>query len=967
MKFNRTFTLITGFLLLFGFVLKAQKIEIGEIKNSIAEFKKDPKGPYQQLMWFCPDGSRVPPKQRCAEKGGVQRAVYKAWVDTLAKRNHIFLGQILAATAFEQFLDQPKHYSRMKQYQLEQYLQAVDNGWILRKAVYYRGAFQDEDENEWGKNFLTWMLHDTALISSHYLMVKQLAGVIPHQNENSNVQKVRSLSKEIADSVPAFMNLRVKIHGQPDASDLKSVKVFKRTYGSALPENMKLKLDGLIDELGILHKPADWAELNVYAKQLGIKTAAGSLIQHAVVQLTGSVEPAEKVKIASQLLLDIRKLIIATPEKSRLAMIDCANKTESLLFGQVQRWETPSLWQVLNKDYYLTMAATGSGFLELWEWDQIQKTMLPPNGESISLATLENFMIQTRRVVEWGTAIVRATYGSEMKEFEVFEPLATGFADDIIRSSVLLYLGDHVGMLGKLFYAYSSLSNAFLDIPNQSQIRGLNPGFAKGELVVADSPEGIEIDASKIYVFLYPPADLKPVAGIATVSEGNLVSHVQLLARNLGIPNAVVSQSNLNDLRKYSGKEVFYAVSNKGTVIMKLATEMSDEEKLLFEIKKRTEDKIRVPVERMDLKQQTVLNLRKVNARSSGILCGPKAANLGQLKLLFPDQVVEGLVVPFGVFRQHMEQPMPGTDGSYWAHLTHTFQQAAAMGSSGKSKTEIDQYILGRLEILRKAILDMPLLESFTRDFKVQFESVLGKPLGSLPVFLRSDTNMEDLKDFTGAGLNLTLFNVLDEQKIMKGIRQVWASPYSERSFRWRQSYLLNPESVYPSILVIPSVDVDYSGVLITKGLASGNDADLTIAFSRGAGGAVDGQAAESYLLSSNGANILLAPAREAVYNLLPASGGTGKAFTGFEKPIMNQMNLNEIRNFAALLKQKMQESRGMQGPFDVELGFLQDKLWLFQVRPFVENRNANGSAYLESITPVIDGTKRVPLKQNMP
>ena len=83
----------------------------------------------------------------------------------------------------------------------------------------------------------------------------------------------------------------------------------------------------------------------------------------------------------------------------------------------------------------------------------------------------------------------------------------------------------------------------------------------------------------------------------------------------------------------------------------------------------------------------------------------------------------------------------------------------------------------------------MPFLPEFEADLKAQFRNILGKEIGSLPVFLRSDTNMEDLKDFTGAGLNLTLFNVVDVDKIFKGIREVWASPYSERRFRWRQSF----------------------------------------------------------------------------------------------------------------------------------------------------------------------------------
>ena len=178
----------------------------------------------------------------------------------------------------------------------------------------------------------------------------------------------------------------------------------------------------------------------------------------------------------------------------------------------------------------------------------------------------------------------------------------------------------------------------------------------------------------------------------------------------------------------------------------------------------------------------------------------------------------------------------------------------------------------------------------------MSFTKILGKDLGSIPVFLRSDTNMEDLKDFTGAGLNLTLFNVLDKEKILNGVKEVWASPYTERSFKWRQKYLLNPENVFPSILVIPSVDVDYSGVLITKGINSGNDEDLTVAFSRGAGGAVDGQSAETYTIMNEGGYRLLAPARETYYNSLPATGGTGKQTATFEHSVLNRKNIDEIR-----------------------------------------------------------------------
>lgn len=120
-----------------------------------------------------------------------------------------------------------------------------------------------------------------------------------------------------------------------------------------------------------------------------------------------------------------------------------------------------------------------------------------------------------------------------------------------------------------------------------------------------------------------------------TVSEGNLVSHVQLLARNLGIPNAALSSDNLKSLEKYANKNVFYAVSNKGNVILKLENDMSDEEQKLFNKKERTKNMITVPTDKLRLDVSKIINMKDVKASDSGILCGPKAANLGELKTYF--------------------------------------------------------------------------------------------------------------------------------------------------------------------------------------------------------------------------------------------------------------------------------------------------------------------------------------------
>jgi phosphoenolpyruvate synthase/pyruvate phosphate dikinase len=333
---------------------------------------------------------------------------------------------------------------------------------------------------------------------------------------------------------------------------------------------------------------------------------------------------------------------------------------------------------------------------------------------------------------------------------------------------------------------------------------------------------------------------------------------------------------------------------------------------------------------------------------------------------LFPEQVVEGIIIPFGIFRSHMNTKMANENKTYWEYLNATFTVANDMRANKTDEATVEEFQLKNLKKLHDAIINMPLENSFIEDMKANFESAFGNTIGNVPVFLRSDTNMEDLKEFTGAGLNLTLFNIKDEDAIVKGIKRVWASAYTERSFKWRQKYLSNPENVFPSILIIPSVDVDYSGVMITKGINSGNDNDLTVAFSRGAGGAVDGQSAETRLISSK-TDELLAPARQNDYIRLPDYGGTKKYTTTFESPILNAHNISDIRTLATEIRKKMvQHTDTPNQAYDVEFGFKDDKLWLFQIRPFVENKQAKSSEYLSSISPKIEGDTLISLSEKL-
>ncbi|MGJ5642606.1 PEP/pyruvate-binding domain-containing protein [Formosa sp. S-31] len=943
----------------FGYAQQSEAEFTNEIITGLIEkYKKDVRGPYRDIRWFCDDGTINMPKEPC-EDGGVQHARYKDEVIRLGDNNHVFFGQILASTPQEDFLDEERNFSRLKQYIVEKYLKSVDDGWINHRAQFYRGAIQAEDEQAWGKDFFTWLLKNDAYLVKHFYLVRQAVKDIPHSGDSNVAQLMRSQSKVLAEEYEPFMNLRIKIHGQPEKSDIAKVNAFKIEQAAKLTPELNKQLDELMLTMNDYFEPVRIESLNEFLPAISNTDIKDKLV--GTINVYKNENIATKIEGAAETMWYIRTHILEEKSpKGRLALLDLSLKLELLITKQINEYPEDNLKDLLNKICYLSTASAASGYTEIWEWNDIKGDLVVQDAEMMSLESLNEVLEAARKQLEWGTGKNSAVFGDVVEVYEEFEPLVHGFLDDRIRGSVALALGNCIGKLGAFITSESALNNRVLNLTNQSHIHGLNPGYAKGKLVVVEgSGENLEVDPNNIYIFGRPPSDLKPIAGILTVSEGNLVSHVQLLARNLGIPNAAISSANVSEFKKYNGQTVFYAVSNKGTVIMKSEQEMTADENALFSKTVQNKDMITVPVEKIKLDRTTILNLREVNAESSGIYCGPKAANLGELKSNFPDHVVEGFVIPFGIFLNHMKQTIPNQDITYWAYLNSIFDTARKMQSEGKSSKDVEAYQLTELAKLRQLIIDMPLLDGFIADLEGTFKSVLGTELGGTPVFLRSDTNMEDLKSFTGAGLNLTLFNVLDRNKIIEGIKTVWASPYTERSFKWRQKYLTNPENVYPSIVVIPGVDNDFSGVMITKGVSSGRTDAITVAFSRGVGGAVDGQAAETYEISNDGTYELISPSREPSYLSLPETGGTQRNTTTFENPIVSHDHINEINAFSKELVKNMSE-KGIHGPYDVELGFKDNKIWLFQVRPFVENKNARSSAYLESITPEVDLNKTI-------
>ncbi|MFQ5511432.1 MAG: PEP/pyruvate-binding domain-containing protein [Candidatus Krumholzibacteriia bacterium] len=974
----------------------------------IQDLKNDTRGPYQRIAWFCPDGTIRGANEPCPE-GGIQHALRKDVVVEIEREFGVYLGQILAGTPYDAFLDEANGFSRLKQFQLERFLRAADDGWIMRRAQHYRGAVQAEDESAWGAGFLPWLLSRDGFLTSHFYLGREAVRDVPHHESEGKGPRIRALSKRIADTYPPFMDIRVKIHGRPGRSDVRRVRAFLERHGPRVSPDVREQLEALARDLETVYRSATVEGLRRYLGRIppagGVAAALRTLIDTdaagwpgrvalepdtvrvpagALVDSTGAraaadtvivvgrfatVNPvAAKCRALAGLLWSIREDAVSTRAgDTRLALMDLSLDIETILFRAIGEWRPQTTGELVTLNSVLAEAGAGCGFLEMWEWRELQPRLEVPDSTE-ALAEFSKRVAASRRAVEWGAATVRSTYESVVALYSDFEPMAGAFVDDRIRGSILLALGDAASRLSRAGARLTGVANTVFDLGEKAQARGLNPGFTAGELeVVEGRAGGVKFSPEKIYVLRRPPEDLEPVAGIVSVSGGNAVSHVQLLARNLGIPNAAVTQKTFELLRAYSGERVFFAVSPRGRVLMKPAARMTPDEKALVEHRRLGGHRIQVPTDKIDLALAHALPLDSLRASDSGRVCGPKAANLGQLKLLFPDRVAPGLVIPFGVFRRHMDRPMPGSGGSYWEFLEETFRRARAHRDSVASEAAVETYVLSRLSLLRDAIRRMPVLPADREDLGRVFTEVFGVSPGRVPVFIRSDTNMEDLADFTGAGLNLTEANVVSEDDILKAVRNVWASPFTERSYRWRQRYLANPENVYPSVLILRSIDVDKSGVMITAGLETAGEGDITIAFNRGAGGAVAGQAAEMFLLAEDGRDVLLSPARAARYTRLPATGGTREEHASFESPIVTSRERDALRELAAEVEQQLSGVRGAGGSYDIELGFSGGTVWLFQVRPLVENEGARASEYLRGMDPVLPAGAGVSPDQKLP
>ncbi|HET9024512.1 MAG TPA: PEP/pyruvate-binding domain-containing protein [Burkholderiaceae bacterium] len=922
-----------------------------QYRKWIAEMKDDARGPFSSIKWFCKD-SRVlgPQDYACAKKGeGWQHGEWSDRTKQLRAKGYK-VANVLAGIDATKAVADPAFPDAYAQLLIERFLIAADNGWILRNAQFYRGAMQEEDEREAARNLLTALAMQDAWIGHRYPALRAGVRLLPHGAETASAQRVRNMAAAISDRDPAFQRLRVKIHGSPDAADAASV----REYAAKLADPaLKQLADALAAEIDRVYALRPLGEaLDANARAFAVWPWLQSTLFDARDALAKDDGAVTRYRVTANLLASLRDALpkVNSPA-ARLRGLDLSLAVEAENYRAATELRGAAARAPRGADVALLVAGVeasyGTGAINGRERAELRKSLARLAVDEIALADYLRELRHLGLVPGWGTQGLRLHFGEAMDKLGEIEPLAELFIQDQLRGSPLLFYSQVLDVLARDANRLAGVQHRLFGRDIGAGFNALNPGLARGVLRANPDMKRVEdFRPDGIYVLPESVADLPPLAGILTAGAGNPLSHVQLLARNLGIPNVAVDQSLLPALRENDGRRIVLAVSPSGLVQIAddgpqwdavFGRETGADATVMFE----------ADLKKLDLSAREFVSLEALRATDSGRIVGPKAAKLGELKARFPDRVAAGVGLPFGLYRATvLDRTYRNSGKTVYEWMVESFRKLEAMPAGSREAAEF-------AEKLRAEIYSTILKTDPGPQFRAQLRAAMAKEFGADlrdGVFVRSDTNVEDLPGFTGAGLNLTLFNVVGFENVVKAISEVWASPYTPRAWAWRQSHMKGPEHVYPAVLLLKTVPSDISGVMITQDVDTGDPGMLSVAVNEGVGGAVEGQAAESVRIDRKSGTARLMATATAPRRMVPqAAGGIAKVPVSGRDTLLTPNEFKQLIAFADEIPRQFPQlgEDGKPVAADVEFAFVNGKLWLLQIRPFNESRAARGANHL--------------------
>jgi rifampicin phosphotransferase len=455
---------------------------------------------------------------------------------------------------------------------------------------------------------------------------------------------------------------------------------------------------------------------------------------------------------------------------------------------------------------------------------------------------------------------------------------------------------------------------------NQGQeYLALNTARGVGRVhVIEKLDETVEIGYNEILVLKEVPLNLPPVAGIIVAKPSTPLSHVNLLAKGWNIPNAYIKDAD-KLFKDYNGRWFEFETKLDNYSFKPATTEVLRKWDVEEKQVRGIDDSLKTPPTNLDVTK--LATLREMRKKDS-VAYGAKAANLGEIiNSRLPGVVVpEGFSVPFVYYKKFME----------------------ANGFEDKVVQFLDDYDFvhnpkirrEKLKAFREEIKNAP----FDESLKVEIIKKWQTYLGSRGVFVRSSSNVEDLPNFSGAGLYDTVPNVKDAEKLIEAVKTVWASTWNYEAYEARERNFVDHTGAYMSAFIQVGVDMDNGGVLITRDpFDKENKGAVYIAATRGHNITVtgDGRKIPEQILftpKSNSVQVLTRSTQDTVVSF-DENGGLKETPVSTERRVLNDNVARDLVRAAQGIKRIF----GGRQEQDIEWGYLKGRIIILQSRPYID------------------------------
>lgn len=447
----------------------------------------------------------------------------------------------------------------------------------------------------------------------------------------------------------------------------------------------------------------------------------------------------------------------------------------------------------------------------------------------------------------------------------------------------------------------------------------INQAIAVGVLRIIDrlTDETI-IDRNEIVIFRESPITLTPLSGIITIQFSTPLSHVNLLSKGWGIPNAYIN--NAEELFKpLVGKFVYFEAREDGYTLRRADTNET------AEAGRRLANRSDLLTPEADLDFKELVELKDQRKRDAKRF-GAKSANLGEVSFAIKNSRVRDAIVPSGFTIPFFH---------YQQFIAENKLEEAILEMLGNDRFNHDPiYRKQQLKILRSKIQAGKLNAEFARAV-IEKKQAMFADNG---VFVRSSTNSEDLTDFSGAGLYTTVPNVRDNQSLLEAIKTIWASLWNYEAYEARESFGINHSAVYPAVLIQEGMNAEAAGVLITTNIFDREDrTSVYINAKRGLGiRVVEGRPVPEQLIFNPKAQAVRVLTRSGDDSMLTFDerGGVREVGIEAERAVLTDAVVKRLARTALQIERVF----GGQDQ-DIEWLTIGNRIFIVQSRPYVETK----------------------------